>query len=90
MPLLEKFIESDRPFRPSTAQEFLALQIARQLSDLQGFRWYVHALSGMAQADVLLALRRAFHAEATPANRALRFRKELKNLSTNFQSHASH
>jgi hypothetical protein len=88
MPLLDKFAEPNRQFQPSTVQQFLALQVARTLKDLQGFQWYVHALSAMAQADVLLALRRASHAESTPENRALRFRKELKNLSTNFQSHA--
>jgi hypothetical protein len=88
MPVLDKFAEATRQFRPSTVQEFLALQVANKLSDLQGFRSYVHTLSGMPQSDVLLALRRASHAEAAPENRAQRFRKELKNLSTNFQSNA--
>jgi hypothetical protein len=90
MPLLDKFAEPNRPFRPSTVQEFLALQIARQLSDLQNFKWYIHSLAGMARSDVLLALEKAFRAESTPENRALRFRKELTNLSANYQSHAQH
>jgi hypothetical protein len=69
-------------------QEFFALQIARQLSDLQGFRWYVHSLSGMAQADLLLLLRRTFQQNPQLDNPAECFRRELKELSTNFHSHA--
>jgi hypothetical protein len=88
MPLLDKFAEPSRPFRPSTVQEFLALQIARQLNDLENFKWYIHSLSGLARSDVLLVLKKAFRAESTPENRALRFRQELKNLSANYHSHA--
>lgn len=88
MSLLEKFARITEPFRPSTIQEFLALQIARKLNDAESFRWYVHALAGTPQADLLLALRKAFHRESGPTNRANLFREELKNLSNNFQSHA--
>jgi hypothetical protein len=88
MSLLEKFAGTTEPFRPATVQEFLALQVARKLDDVQSFRWYVHALSGTPQADILLALRKAFHHESGPENRENLFREELKNLSNNFQSHA--
>jgi hypothetical protein len=89
MSLLEKFARTTEPFRPATVQEFLALQVARILDDAQSFRWYVHALSGTPQADLLLALRKAFHRESDPkSSRAVLFRDELKNLSNNFQLHA--
>ena len=89
MSLFEKFAGTIEPFRPSTVQEFLALQVARKLDDAESFRWYVHALSGTPQADVLLALRKAFHREFDPdGSRASLFREEVKNLSNNFQSNA--
>jgi hypothetical protein len=89
MSLLEKFAGITESFRPSTIQEFLALQIARKLDDAESFRWYVHALAGTPQADLLLALRKAFHRESSPeSSRAVPFREELKNLSNNFQPHA--
>jgi hypothetical protein len=89
MSLLEKFAGITEPFRPSMIQEFLALQIARKLNDAESFRWYVHALAGTPQADLLLALRKAFHRESDPrSGRAVLFRDELKNLSNNFQLHA--
>ena len=88
MSLLEKFADIRGPFRPSTVPEFLALHIARKLDDAESFRWYVHALSGIPQADLLLALKKAFHREPGPqSSRAAIFREELKNLSNNFQSH---
>jgi len=81
MSLLEKFAGITEPFRPSTVQEFLALQVARKLDDAESFRWYVHALSGTPQADLLLALRKAFHRESgLESSRAVLFREELKNL----------
>jgi hypothetical protein len=86
MSLLEKFVDSTKIFRPATVQEFLALQVARKVGDPDGFRWYVHALSGMAQADVLMALKRASLPQSSSDGHAERFRKALKN-STNFPSH---
>ena len=89
MSLLEQFGGPIGSFRPSTVQEFISLQVARKLDDAGSFRWYVHTLSGMPQADLLLALNKTFHSEPGPkSTRADLFRQELNNLSTNIQSHA--
>jgi len=70
-------IAQKRIFLPSTAEEFIALQIARKLRDLDNADWYRHIASRHGIPSVLRAYRQAIRVQ--PDERTLRFRACLKN-----------
>ena len=57
--ILDRFVDAQRPFIATSPQEYLALQIARKLSDVEHVKEYVVVLEHFPQETVVHAFRRA-------------------------------
>jgi hypothetical protein len=55
MNILEKLAKS-QDFRPTTTQEYVALQLARYLKDTSDIRWYVRSIEYFGQDRLFSAL----------------------------------
>jgi len=72
MNILEKLAKS-QDFRPTTTQEYVALQIARYLKDTSDIRWYVRSIEHFGQDrlfSALQAVQRVSPVEQTSAFRS--------------------
>jgi hypothetical protein len=57
--ILDRFLDAQRPFNASTPQEFLALQIARKLSDMEHVKEYATLLEHFEQDKIIRAFQKA-------------------------------
>jgi hypothetical protein len=57
--ILDRFLDAQQPFIATSSQEYLALQIARKLSELGHVKEYTALLEHFSQETVIHSFRRA-------------------------------
>ena len=75
--ILDQVARNKREFRPESAQEFFALQLARKLNDAVSVRSYVE-LADRFSEDFLLSVYRVAINQGMETSLADRFRVELQ------------
>lgn len=78
--VLDQMAGSSGYFRPKTATEFFALQLARKLNDTANLQRYLALVERHSESLLLQAFRKAVNGQGRRQGLAERFQAEVKRL----------